>query len=125
MFVCVRLLVHVSRFALLPPVATTTMVQTSTSLPGNWSNRILCYYENATSQVQIARIANIPNWLFERVVFPHQRLLFEALPDALLEVRTTTSGSLLDQIPCLSLQVRDGIRAGLKLADATMDTAYD
>ncbi|PSB31310.1 DUF1830 domain-containing protein [Stenomitos frigidus] len=103
------------------------MVQTSTSLPGEWSNRILCYYENATSQVQIARIANIPNWLFERVVFPRQRLLFEALPDALLEVRTSTaaSGSLLDQIPCLSLQVKDGIRAGLKLAEATMDTAYD
>lgn len=101
------------------------MAQTSTSLPGEWSNRILCYYENATSQVQIARIANIPNWLFERVVFPRQRLLFEALPEALLEVRTSTSAALLDQIPCLRLQVRDGIRAGLNLADAVMDSAYD
>lgn len=108
------------------------MVQTSTSLPSNWSNRILCYYENATSQIQIARIANIPNWLFERVIFPRQRLLFEALPDALLEVRTSTASSTsLDPIPCLRLQVRDGIRKGLNLteplhlAEPIMDTAYD
>jgi hypothetical protein len=101
------------------------MAQTSTSPPEHGSNHILCYYENATSQVQIARIVNIPNWLFERVVFPRQRLLFEALPEALLEVRNSTSTSLLDQIPCLRLQVRDGIRAGLNLADTTMDSAYD
>lgn len=91
------------------------MAQSSPSLPSDGSNRILCYYENATSQVQIARIANIPNWLFERVVFPQQRLLFEALPEALLEVRTNTS--LLDQIPCLRLQVRDGARARLNVAE--------
>lgn len=102
------------------------MVQTSTSLPGDWSNRILCYYENATSQIQIARIANVPNWLFERVIFPHQRLLFEALPEALLEVCSSAgSPSLLDQIPCLSLQVREGIRNGLNLTEPTMDSAYD
>src|SRR5579883_1235348 len=88
------------------------MVQTSTSLPGDWSDRILCCYENATNQLQVARIANIPNWLFERVVFPRQRLLFEALPDALLEIRISTAAnvSLLAQIPCLRLQVREGIR---------------
>jgi hypothetical protein len=59
------------------------------------------------------------------VIFPRERLLFEALPEALLEVRTSTSTLLLDQIPCLSLQVRDGLRAELKLADAMMDSAYD
>ncbi|HEY9895779.1 MAG TPA: DUF1830 domain-containing protein [Candidatus Sericytochromatia bacterium] len=101
------------------------MAQTSTSLPDRWSQRILCYYENASSQVQVARIANIPNGVFERVIFPRERLLFEALPEALLEVRTSTSTLLLDQIPCLSLQVRDGLRAELKLADAMMDSAYD
>jgi hypothetical protein len=101
------------------------MAQTSASLPDHWSQRILCYYENASSQVQIARIANIPNWMFERVVFPRERLLFEALPEALLEVRTSTSALLLDQIPCLSLQVRESLHAGLKLADAAMDSAYD
>lgn len=101
------------------------MAQTSTSLPDRWSQRILCYYENVSSQVQIARIANIPNGVFERVIFPRERLLFETLPEALLEVRTSTSALLLDQIPCLSLQVREGLRTGLNFADATMDSAYD
>lgn len=101
------------------------MAQTSTSLPSDRSNRILCYYENVTSQVQVARIANIPNWLFERVVFPQQRLLFEALPEALLEVRNSSNTSLLDEIPCPRLQVKDGIRAGLDLVDTTTDSAYD
>ncbi|XHX79108.1 MAG: DUF1830 domain-containing protein [Stenomitos frigidus ULC029] len=101
------------------------MAQTSTSLPDRWSQRILCYYENASSQVQIARITNIPNEVFERVIFPRERVLFETLPEALLEVRTSTSAVLLDQILCLSLQVKESPRTGLKLADATMDSAYD
>jgi hypothetical protein len=84
------------------------MVQSFSSLPANWSNRILCYYENATTQVQLARIANIPNWLYERVVFPGQRLLFEAIPDALLEVHVcTTSMALLEEIPCPRLRVKE------------------
>lgn len=49
---------------------------------------MLCYYINATNQVQIARIANIAACYFERVVFPGQRLLFEAVPEAILEVQT-------------------------------------
>jgi hypothetical protein len=36
--------------------------------------------------MQIARIANITNWYFERTVFPGERLLFEALPEAELEI---------------------------------------
>jgi len=34
---------------------------------------ILCWYLNTTSKVQIARITNIPNWYFERTVFPGER----------------------------------------------------
>ncbi len=87
------------------------MVQSFTSLPNDWSDRILCYYENATSQVQLARIANIPNWLYERVVFPGQRLLFEALPDALLEVHVCTPNmTLLECIPCPQLRVRETVQ---------------
>ncbi len=32
------------------------------------------------------RIVNIPNWYFERVVFPGEQLVFEALPEAVLEI---------------------------------------
>jgi hypothetical protein len=62
---------------------------------------------NATSHIQIARITNIPNWYFERVVFPGQRLVFEAMPEALLEIHTgmMASAILSDTIPCDRLQV--------------------
>lgn len=71
---------------------------------------ILCHYVNATSVVQIARSTNIPNWYFERVVFPGQRLLFEAPLVAELEIHTGSipSAILADRILCASLQVYSG-----------------
>jgi Domain of unknown function (DUF1830) len=73
-------------------------------------NKIVCCYVNATSQIQIARIANIPNWYFERVVFPGQRLVFEAMSAALLEIHTgmMASAILSDKIPCDRLQINEG-----------------
>lgn len=61
-----------------------------------------CGYMNATSKVQVLRISNVRNWHFERVVFPGQRLVFEAPPFALLEVHTgVQAGAILaDKIPC-------------------------
>jgi DNA-binding XRE family transcriptional regulator len=72
-------------------------------------NQILCCYVNATSSIQIARITNIPNWYFERVVFPGQRLVFESLPQAILEIHTgmMASAILADSIPCDRLAVDD------------------
>jgi len=94
------------------------MVQTSTSLPADWSDRILCYYQNATNQIQLARIANMPNWLYERIVFPGQRLLFEAMPDALLEIHACTANlTLLEKIPCLRLRVREDDQASATTAN--------
>ncbi len=70
--------------------------------PDNEKQQILCCYVNATSHIQIARITNIPNWYFERVVFPGQRLVFEALPEAQLEIHSgmMASAILSDKIPC-------------------------
>lgn len=48
----------------------------------------ICAYVNATSSVQVGRIANIPNWHFERVIFPGQRLIFEAPETGILEIYT-------------------------------------
>ena len=75
--------------------------------PDNEKQQILCCYVNATSHIQIARITNIPNWYFERVVFPGQRLVFEALPEAQLEIHTgmMASAILSDKIPCARLCV--------------------
>lgn len=65
----------------------------------------LCCYVNQTDKVQIGRISNIPDWYFERVVFPGQHLLFEAPQSGELEIYTGSfSTALLSQrIKCASL----------------------
>ncbi|MBE9115139.1 DUF1830 domain-containing protein [Lusitaniella coriacea LEGE 07157] len=83
------------------------MAQIFDPVPDSEVSALLCCYVNATSQIQVARITNIPNWYFERVVFPGQRLVFEALPEALLEIHTgmMASAILSDSIPCERLYV--------------------
>lgn len=85
------------------------MAQVFDPLPSDSSDHIVCCYVNATSRIQIVRISNISNWYFERVVFPGQRLVFEALPDALLEIHcgTIASAILSDTISCQSLRVHE------------------
>lgn len=85
------------------------MSQILDPLPQSSKDTILCCYVNATSQIQIARITNISNWYFERVVFPGQRLLFETLPQALLEIHTgmMASAILSDTIPCERLCLQE------------------
>jgi hypothetical protein len=83
------------------------MAQILDPVPHNQNNTFLCCYVNATSQIQVARITNIPNWYFERVVFPGQRLVFEALSEALLEIHSgmMASAILSDTIPCKDLAI--------------------
>lgn len=85
------------------------MSQVLTSLPFEHSSQILCGYVNATSQMQSVWIANIPSWYFERVVFPGQRLMFEALPQAQLEIHPGKLARviLLDQIPWVHLRIKE------------------
>lgn len=73
------------------------------------AGKFLCCYVNATSKIQIARISNISNWYFERVVFPGQRLVFEAPSEAQLEIHTgmMASAILSDTIPCARLAIDD------------------
>lgn len=75
------------------------------------NSKNLCYYANFTNQIQIARIANIPNLNFERVVFPGERLLFEAVSEAELEVYTNKTGKaiLVNKIACDRLRVSEGM----------------
>lgn len=85
------------------------MAQVLDPLPPDSSDSILCCYVNATSKVQVARITNIPNWYFERVVFPGQRLVFEAMPEAVLEIHTgmMATAILSDKIVCDRLRVNE------------------
>ncbi|MDJ0508135.1 MAG: DUF1830 domain-containing protein [Crocosphaera sp.] len=86
------------------------MAQILDPIPTGQRNVLLCCYVNATNQIQVARITNIENWYFERVVFPGQRLVFEALPKAHLEIHTgmMASAILSDTIPCERLCISDG-----------------
>ena len=85
------------------------------SCQGN--SQILCYYANATHQIQVVRIGNIPNWCFERVVFPGQRLMFEAAAEAVLEIHTgaVASAILSDKIPCYVLRVIEEVSSEFDL----------
>ena len=84
------------------------MAQILDPLPNDENSRILCCYVNATSQIQIARITNIPNWYFERVVFPGQRLVFESEIEGILEIHSgmMASAILSDTIPCTKLALQ-------------------
>ncbi|MBW4645412.1 MAG: DUF1830 domain-containing protein [Goleter apudmare HA4340-LM2] len=100
------------------------MAQILDPLPPEQSGTILCCYVNATSKIQVARISNIPNWYFERVVFPGQRLVFEAPQEAQMEIHTgmMASAILSDKIPCDRLAINEPRAYGL---DTNSDVAID
>lgn len=98
------------------------MAQIFDPLPADAAH-VLCCYVNATSKIQVVRISNIPNWYFERVVFPGQRLVFEALPQAQLEVHCgmMASAILADTILCDRLRIETELEADFSL-DAASDS---
>ena len=63
--------------------------------------QILCSYINITSRIQVIRITNVPKLQFEKVIFPGQRLLFESIPEAKLEIQL--SELISKSIPCQQL----------------------
>ncbi|MBE9184410.1 DUF1830 domain-containing protein [Microcoleus sp. LEGE 07076] len=81
------------------------------------NSQLLCYYANVTNQIQIVRIENIANSYFERVVFPGQRLMFEAAAEAVLEIHTcgVASAILSDKIPCYVLRVIEEVSCELDI----------
>lgn len=77
------------------------MTQILDSLPADCTNRILCCYINDAHRIKIARITNISNWYFERIIFPGEKLLFAALPEAQLEIYTSSSTAApVEVTPC-------------------------
>lgn len=71
-------------------------------VPATCAHPILCHYANPTAEIQVIRIANVARWYFERVVFPGQQLMFEAVPGARLDVYVDrgTAEQLTDAIAC-------------------------
>ena len=85
------------------------MSQIIDPIPQGEKDSLLCSYVNATNQIQVARITNVPNWYFERVVFPGQRLVFEAISCGILEIHSgmMASAILSDRIPCKRLAIQE------------------
>lgn len=81
------------------------MTQILDPIPFDSSDSALCCYVNTASKIQVVRITNIQNWYFERVVFPGQKLMFEASIRGQLEVHSGSMASsiLEDTIPCIRL----------------------
>lgn len=83
------------------------MTQILDALPTPHPHQILCRYANQSPNLQVVRIANIPHWYFERVVFPHDCLFFAAVLGATLEIYGSDGMTTLraDSIPCDRLQM--------------------
>ncbi|APB34940.1 protein of unknown function, DUF1830 [Gloeomargarita lithophora Alchichica-D10] len=89
------------------------MSQVFDPLPVTATDCLVCCYVNATSQIQVVRITDVPNWYFERVVFPGQRLMFTTPDTAHLEVHVGMMAALDDTIPCRELQITGVLAAPL------------
>lgn len=81
----------------------------STDNPALEAKHILCCYHNATGRIQIIRFSNTAPHRLEKVVFPGERFLFNAMPEFKLEVHsnpsTNTTSTVTALLPCSELQV--------------------
>lgn len=75
---------------------------------------ILCYYTNRSKAVQQIRLQKDSS--LDRIVFPGEKFMFEALPEGLLEIYTYTATGLqlLQTIACEQLQVLQRYSAELE-----------
>jgi hypothetical protein len=73
------------------------------------SQQKLCYYCNRTPKVQVGLISNIPGQRLEQVLFPGQRWMFWATPEAVLAIYDSgnLAQSQVEHIPCERLQVTE------------------
>jgi hypothetical protein len=92
------------------------MSQIFDPLPVTATDCLVCCYVNATSQIQVVRITDVPNWYFERVVFPGQKLMFTSPDTAHLEVHAGTMAVLDDIIPCRELQITGALEEPVLVA---------
>lgn len=68
---------------------------------------ILCFHSNSTPYLQLIKLINSKDFELERVLFPQERLMFTAVPEAQLEITTCKQGSpgKPERISCDRLQV--------------------
>lgn len=74
---------------------------------------MLCYYKNQSQTVQILTIDNVEDWYFERLVYPEERLVFEAPEMAQLRIhyQPASEEPTIEIIPCYQIRVRYGLES--------------
>ena len=84
----------------MPPVTNSTLT--------HQASKTLCYYFNSTNKIQLIRLWSGKKYSLEKIIFPLQRVLFEAKPEEILEVHTKHKGEqILESIfTCNSLKVK-------------------
>lgn len=82
-----------------------------TSYSNSENQTLLCAYINLTAQIQVAKIPENPK--FEKVIFPYEKLLFDAPETSELKIFIQIAGetSLFASIPCQQLQSHAPIKS--------------
>ena len=83
------------------------MPRISKSLSIEPTKNILCYHHNSSAQMQMIKFFNNGINYSSKMVFPGQRIMFEAEPDSQVKILSNQKGNtLLSQlINCQDLQV--------------------
>jgi hypothetical protein len=83
-------------------------VETGTPISPALSAPVLCCYINGTSRIQVARLSHLSEGEWEHILFPGQRFMFEAPPEAMLEIYKSPALSITppEHIPCCELRVQ-------------------
>jgi hypothetical protein len=80
----------------------------TTESPTQTLPSMLCYHINDTGETQVIRVMDKALCSFDRVVFAGERILFEAFPDAYLEVSSSLQGKTrLNRVACQLLRVNE------------------
>ena len=74
-------------------------------LTKNIEDKILCTYQNVSSSWQIIKITNISNFVWEKALYPGQKIVFEANLQAQLKIFSAEhiTAVLMDTISCQKL----------------------
>ena len=67
--------------------------------------KTLCCYTNPTRKIQLIKVTNGKHQSLEKIIFPQQKILFEAIPEEQLAVYSEQQGEqmLVEIVSCQNL----------------------
>ena len=78
----------------------------SQKFTSNIEDQVRCSYHNLSSNWQIIKITDMPNYYWEKVVFPGEKISFKGSIKANLKIFSAKNitAILIDTIPCQKLK---------------------